>query len=253
MSLLYPGGQGRRTGRASQLLVHWRAADATLVAQTGQPVTFHYLLGSSTVIGKNGVEVSSGVGMPRFQMEFDTTTRLRTTQSLDEYLSVPYNLYVGAVTVYVKLRHLYALGSGGSAQPGNVIAKIGTDTGDGGYLRLARSSDGIYRVTRANASATSTAASAQEAGTWVRPYELTATLMATGAARLQIRDASGVTRADATGSAFGALITTTQQWDGTIASLGGGSGLGDDGGSYDFEEWKVCLGEKSIAEMAALG
>ena len=254
MSLLYPGPQSRRSTRASTLHFYWRASDGRLVSQTGQPMTFNAALTNpGSILGRNGSSVTVGRLMPRFTMQYDNVVRLTCERSYDEYVSVPLEMQVGALTLYVKMRHRYAFGSGGDAQPGNIIAKLGVGTSDGGYLRVARSSDGIVRATRENVlGGAATAASPAEVFGWVLPYEILVTLTAAGQTKLQIMDGGGTLRANVSGATVAAHANTSQSWDGQVFTFGGGAGATDEGGGYDFEMVKIARGDKTLDQMRVM-
>lgn len=261
MSLLLPGVQGQRRIRASRLLFGWRAADVSLVAYTGQVGTFtSHATNRGTVAGLNNVSFLGGRGMPRFTAPFDalsTITRLRlqgdTAGTYDERVQFPFNLPVQPLTVYVKLRSLYTLATGGIASPGNFALALGSGTTTGGRLTLARSTGGVWRATRAKAVGGSVELTVTETGAWVHPFELLVSLNANGSITFSLRDGSGAVRALATSAADADLIVLTEAWDQSLLHFGPGAFGVERGGEYDYESCKIAAGVKTFAEIDTLG
>lgn len=255
MSLFLPGAASLRTERTSQLMFHYRAADATVDALSGQPGAFSlFILGGyipSTITGQNNVTVSAGHGLPRFDQApaRGAITRLLTEGEVaaqdSENITWDFPLLIQPLTMFWRVYPVYAPGA-------NVaVARYGPTIGNnvtlGGWLSIRRLGTD-WQASRLK-GATEIVSVVSAVGE-IYPVDLLLTITSLGALTLSIRDAAGI-RVGTTGTNI-ALMNQSETWSAGVLSICGIQGLVAPGGQWYHEILKVARGVKTFAEMDKL-
>lgn len=261
MSMLPGAGPQRRT-RSSQLMLHWRSADRSLDALSGQKGTFRVIVPSGAVpsgaADRNDYYLIHGIGQPRWDQHSLRGNVLRLAMEgevagqVNEYLT--WDNWVSpiqAVSIYWKVWPMYA--------PGEVVAGgvpwFGPMVGvnhiqSGGYFAIRR--NGANWEAQRNRNATIITSTVAEPNTTVFPLELLAVFSNPGTVQIFGRDAVGalfnggiVTNA--------ALMTAEEIWGGSAIALGGIQDVTDaQGGRYFHERLKIARGAKTFAQFDLL-